>query len=113
MISETNKMALSPWKPLIGQKVRRIPRLKNTINERIKVATANIGTLRGRRREIVEMLTRRKVDICCLQEVRYKNEGCITFGSGDQKYKLWYAGNDQSSNGVGIMMKQGLAESLK
>ena len=56
------------------------------------------------------MLTRRKVDICCLQEVRYKNEGCITFGSGDQKYKLWYAGNDQSSNGVGIMMKQGLAE---
>lgn len=70
----TNKMT-RPWRPLNGQKVQRIP---NTIARRMKFATANIRTLRGRIREVAEMLERRIVDICCLQEMRYKNEGCTT-----------------------------------
>ena len=76
----------------------------------VKVGTANVGTLRGRSREIVDMLARRRIDICCLQETRYKNEGCTTIGSGDQKYKLWYVGNGDSTNGVGIMTKHELAD---
>lgn len=29
---------------------------------------------------------------------------------GSKVYKLWYTGNKQSSNGIGIMMKQELAD---
>ena len=56
------------------------------------------------------MLTRRRVDICCLQEVRYKNNGTTSFGSNDEKFKLWYCGNADGTAGVGILIKQCLAE---
>ena len=41
-------------------------------NIRIHIATVNVGTMSKRSNEIVEMLTRRRVDICCLQETRWK-----------------------------------------
>ena len=56
------------------------------------------------------MLARRKVDICCLQEVRYKNEGTTSFGSNEERYKLWYCGNSEGTGGVGILDKQCLTE---
>ena len=34
--------------------------------------TVNVGTRSGRANEIAEMLTRRKVDLCCLQETRWR-----------------------------------------
>jgi len=36
----------------------------------IRVGTVNVGTLSGRANEVVEMLTRRDVDVCCMQETR-------------------------------------------
>ena len=78
----------------------------------VKVCTVNVGSLVGRGREIVEMLARRKIDVCCLQEVRYKNEGVKTIGSNDEKYKLWWAGNEQKTSGVGIMVKSDIIENV-
>ena len=37
-------------------------------NRVICIATLNVRFMRGRSNEIVEMLSRRQVDICCLQE---------------------------------------------
>ena len=34
--------------------------------KRVRVATANVGIMRGRTREVAEMLVRRKVDIYCV-----------------------------------------------
>ena len=76
----------------------------------VRVCTVNIGTLVGKRREVVEMLARRRVDICCIQEVRYKNQGTTAFGSNEEKYKFWYKGNAEGTNGVGLLVKQDLAE---
>ena len=112
---QQNEAALSTWQLLDGQRVRRIPRrISNVLvkSQNVKVCTINVGTLRGRSREVVEMLARRKVDICCIQEVRYRNEGCMSIGSNEEKYKLWYVGNDESTNGVGVLMKSELAENV-
>ena len=38
---------------------------------KFKVGTLNVNTLRGRVCEVVESLSRRNVDICCIQEIRY------------------------------------------
>ena len=116
MMVSTNQMALSPEHPFSGERVRRIPRWsagavqRREKEERVSVCTVNVGTLIGRRREVVEMLARRKVDICCLQEVRYKNQGTTSFGSSEERYKLWYCGNSEGTSGVGILVKQCLAE---
>ena len=50
----------------IGQSVR--PAGKSPIC----FGTVNVGTISGRANEIAEMLTQRKVDLCCLQEIRWK-----------------------------------------
>ena len=111
-----NTMALSPGQPLDGQRVPRISRWSaGTENARrkdeiIRVCTVNIGTLVGKRREVVEMLARRRVDICCIQEVRYKNQGTTAFGSNEEKYKFWYNGNKDGTNGVGLLVRQELVE---
>ena len=61
---------------------------------------------------MVALLARRKIDICCLQEVRYKSQGCTSIGSNEEKYKLWYSGGPEKQNGVGIMMKAELADNV-
>jgi len=61
-------MALSPEQPLNGQRVLGISRWsagadrRREKEERVSVCTVNVGTLIGKRREVVEMLARRKVD---------------------------------------------------
>ena len=37
---------------------------------KMKIATWNVGTMRGRSSEIVETITRRNIDLCCVQEDR-------------------------------------------
>ena len=111
------EMAPKPRLPLNGQWVLRIPRpnVRAHTDESgggLKVCTVNVGTLVGRSREVVEMLARRGVDVCCTQEVRYKNIGCRVFGSNDEKYKLWYSGNKLGEHGVGIMIKYDLSEDV-
>ena len=36
----------------------------------VRICTINVGTMKGRSREVVEMLARRRVDICCGWERR-------------------------------------------
>ena len=36
-----------------------------------------------------EELRKRKVDVCCLQEVRWRGEGARFIGVKGRRYKLW------------------------
>jgi len=46
----------------------------------LRVGSANVGTLRGRYGEVVELAKRRRLDFCCLQETRWRGEGARIFG---------------------------------
>ena len=48
---------------------RKLSGLDKTV--KFRVGTLNVGTMRGRAGEVVETLTRRHIDICCVQEVRW------------------------------------------
>ena len=76
------------------------------------LGTLNIGTLKSKSIELCQLLSRRKVDICCLQEVRYRNEGTRYFGEGSERYKLLWKGNNEGTNGVGILVKDRLTENI-
>ena len=113
----SNQTALIPWQPFNGQRVRRISRPVGRADKRgdggvLMVCTVNVGSLVGRGRELVSMLAKRRVDICCLQEVRYRNQGCTSIGSNEEKYKLWYSGGEEKINGVGVMMKADLVDNV-
>ena len=68
----------------------------------MRVALLNVGSMTGRAREIADMMKRRRVDILCVQETRWKGNKAREIGEG---YKLIYSGaNHQGRNGVGVIL---------
>ena len=63
----------------------------------------NVGTMTGEAREIADVLRRRKVDIACVQEVKWKGSKARNVGHG---YKLFYHGDTINRNGVGIILRE-------
>ena len=73
----------------------RIPELKihkEKVEKQIGVrfGSWNVGSMCGRGTEVCEQLRKRKVDVCRLQEVRWKGEGARFFGVKERRYKLWW-----------------------
>ena len=75
----------------------------------IRVGTLNIGTMTGRGKELADMMERRNVDILCLQETRWKGSKARNIGGG---CKIFYNGADGRKNGIGIVLREELAESV-
>ena len=73
---------------------------------KLRVGTVNVNTLRGRVCEVVETLSRRKVDVCCIQVTRYRGGSCRTIKSKDTRYKLYWSGNDKGTAGVGVFVAE-------
>ena len=75
----------------------------------LKVATLNVGTMTGKGRELADMMERRKVDILCVQETKWKGSKARSIGAG---FKLFYHGVDRKRNGVGVVLKEDYAKSV-
>ena len=59
-----------------------------------------------------KQLRMREVDMCCLQEVRWRGLGAQFVGCRDRRYKLWWSGNDDNIGRVGILVKQELSKEV-
>ena len=55
----------------------------------------------GKWGEISETLKRRCVDICCVQEARWKGQGARMIGNG---FKFLWSGSSKAVNGVGVIV---------
>ena len=73
---------------------------------KIRLGTVNVGTLSGKANEIAEMLTRRNVDLCCLQETRWRGGSSRQIKGKDSIYKLFWCGDQSGFRGIGIMLAQ-------
>ena len=73
---------------------------------KIRLGTVNVGTLSGKANEIAEMLTRRNVDLCCLQETRWRGGSSRQIKGKDSIYKLFWCGDQSGFGGIGIMLAQ-------
>ena len=81
-----------------------------------RVATWNIGSLRSKGAELVETLTRRKVDLCGLQETRWRggtvgNQARWLSGK-DSRMKLFWCGNARGLGGVGVLLAEKWADKV-
>ena len=43
----------------------------------LSIGNVNVGTMSGRDGEVIDMLRRRRIDICCLQETRWRGGGGV------------------------------------
>ncbi|KAK3548121.1 hypothetical protein QTP70_004879 [Hemibagrus guttatus] len=57
----------------------------------------------GKGSELADMMERRKVDLLCVQETRWKGSKAHSIGAG---FKLVYHGVDTKRNGVGVVLKE-------
>ena len=60
--------------------------------------------MKGKASEVVYTVSGRRVDLCCLQETRWKMEGGKQIGGKDSRYKLFWSGNDNGTGGVGVLL---------
>ncbi|XP_047024179.1 craniofacial development protein 2-like [Helicoverpa zea] len=67
---------------------------------KIRIASWNVGSMTGRSAELSEVLHRRRINICCIQETKWKGSKSRNIG---HNYKLIYHGT-RSQNGVGIVV---------
>ncbi|KAK3522612.1 hypothetical protein QTP86_027198 [Hemibagrus guttatus] len=61
------------------------------------------GSTAGKGRELADVMERRKVDILCVQETRWKGSKARSIGA---EFKLFYYGLDRKRNGVGVVLKE-------
>ncbi|XP_068229418.1 uncharacterized protein [Palaemon carinicauda] len=79
-----------------------LPRLKRQAppkisDERMRVATLNVGTMTGKGRELVDLMKRMKIGMLCVQETRWKGNNARELGEG---CKLYYSeANMEGRNG--------------
>ncbi|KAK3555648.1 hypothetical protein QTP86_025616 [Hemibagrus guttatus] len=86
-----------------GRRVRRQREKKKGKSVGLRIGTLNVGTMTGKGRELADMMERRKVDILCVQETRWKGSKARSIGAG---FKLFYYGVDSKRNGVGVVLKE-------
>ena len=92
-----------------GKRVGRKREKKTFKSVGLRVGTLNVGTMTGKARELVDMMQRRKVDILCVQETRWKGSKARSLGAG---FKLFYHGVDGKRNGVGVILKEELVRNV-
>ena len=78
----------------------RLRKLADT-TVRMKVMSLNIGTMTGKSKELADTMTRRKIDIACIQVTMWKGAKARGIGEG---YKMFYHGYNTKKNGVAIVV---------
>ncbi|KAK3522213.1 hypothetical protein QTP70_032774, partial [Hemibagrus guttatus] len=86
-----------------GRRVRRQREKRRGKSVGLRIGTLNVGTMTGKGRELADVMERRKVDILCVQETRWKGSKARSIGAG---FKLFYYGVDSKRNGVGVVLKE-------
>ncbi|KAK3507793.1 hypothetical protein QTP70_000403 [Hemibagrus guttatus] len=86
-----------------GRRVRRQREKRKGTSVGLRIGTLNVGTMTGKGRELADVMERRKVDILCVQEPRWKGSKARSIGAG---FKLFYYGVDSKRNGVGVVLKE-------
>ncbi|KAK3573105.1 hypothetical protein QTP86_013220 [Hemibagrus guttatus] len=86
-----------------GRRVHRQREKRKGKSVGLRIGTLNVGTMTGKGRELADMMERRKVDILCVQETRWKGSKARSIEAG---FKLFYYGVDSKRNGVGVILKE-------
>jgi hypothetical protein len=88
--------------------MRRVRKLVEP--SRLRVGTWNVGSLTRKLREIVDTMIRRRVNILCVQETKWK--GQKTKEVEDTGFTLWYTDTTANKNGVGIVLDKSLKDGV-
>ena len=73
---------------------------------KIRIGSWNVGLLTGRLIELVDTAIRRRVNILCVQETKWKGQKAKEVDNTG--FKLWSTGTTANRNGVGVLIDKSL-----
>ena len=79
---------------------------------KFRFCTLNVGSLRGRSGEVAEFLERRDIDLCCVQETRWRGKSVRMVEGKQARYKIFWIGNSKGTGGVGIFLAEKWVEKV-
>ena len=79
---------------------------------KFRFCTLNVGSLRGRSGEVAEFLERRDIDLCCVQETRWRGKSVRIVEGKQARYKIFWIGNSKGTGGVGIFLAEKWVEKV-
>ena len=71
----------------------------------LRIDSLNVGTLKGKGDEVVKLLSRRRLDFCCVQETKWETLVKIIDGK-NLRYKYFGSGLGNKFYGVGILLSE-------
>ena len=77
-----------------------------------RIASLNVATLRGRSSKVVETVSIRDVNLCCLQEVRWRGASARMIVGKDSRYKVFWTGSENGNGGVAILLAEEWVEKV-
>jgi hypothetical protein len=92
----------------LTRRMRRVRKLAEP--SRVCVGIWNVGSLTGKLREVVDIMIRRRVNIICVQETKWKGQKAHEVE--DTGFKLWYTENMSTKNDVGIVLDKSLKDGV-
>ena len=60
------------------------------MHSKLRFGSWNVGSKVGRSMEVVDELRRRKVDVCCVQETKWRGGSAKIIGAEGERYKFWW-----------------------
>jgi exonuclease III len=84
--------------------MRRVRKLVEP--NRLHVGSLNAGSLPDKLRKVVDTMIRRRVNILCIQETKWKGQKAKEVE--DTGFKLWYTDTTATKNGIGIVIDKSL-----
>ncbi|KAK3553295.1 hypothetical protein QTP86_032750 [Hemibagrus guttatus] len=91
------------WSFRLPGEAQKIDRMMEAFAQRYCQCNPGVFQSTEKGRELADMMERRKVDILCVQETRWKGSKARSIGAG---FKLFYYGVDSKRNGVGVVLKE-------
>ena len=73
---------------------------------KLHVSSWNVGIMHGRASEVVETLGCRRIDICRVQESRWKGCSARLVSAKDFKYKFIWSGENSGFGAVGVLLNE-------
>ena len=86
------------------QSQRGRQRDKGVDAQNFRIGTVNLNTLNGKEGQVVETLTRRRIDLCCVQEIKWRGGHARRVMGKDSYYKFFWQGDSLGIAGVGIVL---------
>ena len=71
----------------VGEKCEHCQLVSKLSHQNFRLCSWNVGTMRGRSNEVVEGMSKHKVDICGLQAVRWRGASAGLVEGKDSRFK--------------------------